>query len=183
MGEILANWDESDGSPYNYHLERPTFKYEEPTWRIVPYDQCRASYNNDKKGIKSIFVGNLRLWTLHLIENVEISTLITHSEEHLPYIDIEDENINVPLKVYLDYPFSVCVEAEIFPLRRKELYETEYHGYFPVGYLFWQVAKVYADIYKNHWEEVGVWGHGLSDLIVNGCEIYEDYSVMLVLSS
>lgn len=39
MGQILANWDESDGSPYEYHLDGLNFQVEEPTWQCVPYEE------------------------------------------------------------------------------------------------------------------------------------------------
>lgn len=185
MGQILANWDESDGSPYEYGSGGLIYQVEEPIWKCVPEEDCKFFYDGSKKELKSVLTGNLSLWTLHLIENVEITTLIhDHSEDCLSDIEIDEKSLTTPLKIYLNYPFSQTVEAVIQPLILKVVYDDErQHPFFPVGYLFWQIAKVYADIYKNHWKEVGVWGHDLSDLVANGCVIYEDYTARVILSS
>lgn len=184
MGQILANWDESDGSPYEYHLSAPRFKFGEPSWRTISYEEYKASL--EKKELKSLSVASLSLWTLHLIENVEITFLMSTCDEYFSkFIELEeDEPLEIPLRIHLNYPFGEIIEATIQPIQVVHSENEENHfKFFPIGYLCWQISKVYADIYKNHWKEVGVWGHGMSDLIIEYLIIREDYTVTLGMSS
>lgn len=182
----IVNWNPDRGSPYYYHLDLPEYRYKEPTWEILAEDHwvnSRLDIWHTKKVIARSTVEYSSIWSFHLINDVAITPLIRDVYGNT-IIMVDEFELDHVLTVYLDYPFASWIEVTISPLENKLPFNDDWlGGYFPVGYLFWQISKVYADIYKNHWEEAGVWGHGLSDLVFNGCDIYDDYSARLILSS
>lgn len=166
----LCNWNSEKGNPFDYdtcNCKSEDIISVDTEWEIVEKSEKKNSR------IKEISF-NHHLKTLSTI-NKEQSDLIQGTDNNglMKYVDKEID-ISKPVIVYLSYPFKKKVEVTIYPLLRTfngaEL-DSAYIGH--IGYYAWQIAKIYADIYKTHWEEVGIWGHGFSDLFLEGIEICE----------
>ena len=54
------------------------------------------------------------------------------------------------------------------------LHPPQLHGrqvHFWVGYIFWQLSQVYADLYQHHAKQVGIYQHKFTDLTFTSATI------------
>lgn len=176
----LCNWNSKKGNPFDYdtcNCKSEDIISVDTEWEIVEKSEQK------KKLIKEISF-NHHLKTLSTINQAQ-SDLIQGTDNNglIKYID-KELDINKPVIVYLNYPFKKTVKVTIYPLVRIfKGAKTDSTYISHIGYYAWQIAKIYADIYKNHWKEVGIWGHGFSDLFLEGIEIYEKNTFELHIGS
>lgn len=91
--------------------------------------------------------------------------------------------------VLIGYPLSNEVMIRIYPMARTPAYEgAETTMVMSVGYILWQVALAYRQIYTEDangtgpWDW-GVWGHTLTDLVFEGIEIFDDNFCVVLIGS
>lgn len=183
----LLNWDSEKGNPFDYEISNHHDTISEDTqWEII-------EGNKELKPIKTIR-SNIHLKLLASMDLKYISLLNGIDEdkkESITYLEMIDKrkliDIKKPIIVWFDYPFNKIIKATIYPLVRT--FDKDEHSGSKriildyIGYLMWQISRVYADIYKNHWESVGVWGHGFDDLYLEGLEICNGNEIGLMIGS
>jgi len=173
----LLNWNSTKGCPYEYEIS----KYKD----VISED---VKWAIEKEEISGKETG--RLWS-----NIHLKTLATMDLKHVGLLSmIEGEQLTnyfdekvidykKEITVWISYPFNTSVKIIIYPLFR--FFDKNSKG-IPLdylGYVAWQIAQVYAEVYKNHSEEVGIWGHGFSDLVLEGFNIYENNVIVPAIGS
>jgi hypothetical protein len=183
------NWSFEKGvSPYDYKtFGKSIYLFEEPVYEILYEDSFLFDYNFNKtygEAIQKISM-NHSIYNFHLLEKVEQSKLIFEYGVENPKLNIGDDinNQNLfddskPIITFITYPVQYLIETKIFPLK-----SNNYNAGFPLGYYSWQISKIYAEIFKNHWLEAGVWGHGLEDLYLESIELYKNNIVQISIGS
>ncbi|MDR3716787.1 MAG: hypothetical protein P4L51_28600 [Puia sp.] len=180
----FLNWDDSKSHPFDYRIHN----YQDVVsndfeWAIEPQPEeagkCLQSipYYLHLKTLATLQVEQIRLLSSDM-NWAEVETLL---EAHV--------QIQKPVSVWIDYPFEKSVKATLYPLVR--LFDLDQHASHKVGrvivsdfnYYAWQTALVYADIYKNHYKEVGVYMHGFDDLYLESLELFEDNVIRLGIGS
>ncbi|HHH49432.1 MAG TPA: hypothetical protein ENK52_00460 [Saprospiraceae bacterium] len=180
MTTQVVDWVQSKGAlPYYYHLNPFTETFLQPEFRILSDNESievKQYLQFDRKIVEKLEMCH-SVWQFHLINNLESTHLINdlNAKNSL-------EKLKQPITIYLTYPFTKVVELKLNPIIRKwKNGKTE--SFFSVGYIFWQVANVYASLYKNHWEEIGIKEHGLSDLYFEDCFIDSNGKASLFIGS
>ncbi|MFN7116115.1 MAG: hypothetical protein ACK4TA_04910 [Saprospiraceae bacterium] len=176
----LLNWTPDEGQPYYYPSDY--YLITEPTWKILKEDEANKVFDYFQQPRNLIDKIELNLtsyvWCFHLIEHVGITKTISDLKGRTYLEDFAD--LDFILTTYIDYPFhNGIVEVKILPIKYQYADSSE----FWVGYIFWQISKVYAEIYKNHWQEVGVYGHCFGDLAFSELIIDENYIAELIVES
>ena len=174
---FLLNWDTTKDNPYDYEMG---FGFEDKF--TPPTFQIANAENNEKTVQKIRFDLNLKaLSTIKLSQVTLISGMC--DSKMLLFFDEKYLDCSQPITVWLTYPFRHKVKATIYPWVRHFKNSGSERCMDYVGYLVWQIAIVYAEIYKNHVESVGVWGHGFSDLFLEGMNIKEGNIIELLIGS
>ncbi|MBI4929436.1 MAG: hypothetical protein HY841_01645 [Bacteroidetes bacterium] len=174
----LLNWNPTKGNPFDYQIHNYKDTISNDTeWKI------EKRTNTKEKPIKQIYffhhlktLASLNLKFIELLNGVDKGNIVTLLDKQ--YIDCTK-----PIVVWFTYPFSQNVKATIYPLVRtfdesKQQIISEH-----AGYLIWQIARVYAEIYQNHWESVGIYGHGFADLYLEGLEFFKNNEVELLMGA
>ena len=194
---ILYNWTpERDQSGYDYGRDR--IKYEYTPFKFEISEKGKNPYLKENEFIKEKYKGELvflsDMWTLHLIEKVEISDLINPvyfvdkaGSREADLLEILKQTWNLveekkPVKVKLSYPFERQIEQIINPLKLIKP-GAEEKLIMPFGYIVWQVGKLYGELYKNYEKEVVVYGHSLSDLQLSSLKIYSNNRIEIIVNS
>lgn len=198
MSGKLLNWEESKGEPYK--VPKVSFEVEKPTWRVVDEehaDRIRNIHKQEGFGFYRIFFPlPYYLYRVCRLKDVESTQLLiglryneNRSIEQVPELEFPeglDFNTQQPVRVYSSYPFDEMVEIEISPFtaffesRDGNSRRFQTHD---LGYLLWQIAKAYEEIYKDHWQTVGVWGHQFSDLAFGYIDLVDGNMILLNLES
>ena len=195
----LANWSpDKNESPYEYRSEYPKYEYTPYNFKILDDAEAERVFKEElieEKSRGEIFIC-LGLWDVHLIEEPRTSRLIRPTEYQDPngnkkfyYFEIlcKTDNIiseNQPIRAYATYPFHTVVEQIIFPLNLTTFWaELKTSKILPIGYIAWQISKLYSDLYKNFHRKAGVYGHSLSDLQLSSLKIYENNKMSIVVDS
>jgi len=146
---MLMNWNASDGSPYGDEVSEDNDRDALYEWKIV-----------DKKEDLQTVIEEYRFFN-HI---KTMATLNYNQSDLLGSGEYIDEYIDkkLPIIVDLTYPFSKVVRVKIQPMSQMIGKDTMYNA--NLGTIIWQISRAYADLYRNHWEEIGVWGHGFGDL-------------------
>jgi hypothetical protein len=115
----------------------------------------------------SIHVKTLATLTLHQAESV-VSGVDRDTGElcHL----LEARPLRITLTYPMEKPYVVSIGGETGETGERSLW---------LGGVLWHVAKGYEEVYKDP-EKYGVWGHGLSDLYLEGLIIDGDTAELLV---
>jgi len=177
----LLNWDTSKGSPFHSEKGYTDAIGKKAEWEII--DPLR----NEKKTKKKVIFKIESELNLELLSTLDLKhcPLISGISKNCEIINLNDDYVKSDKEIitWLDYPFNKTVKATIYPYVRtfKKSGTFTHLNYF--GYLAWQVAQIYADIYKNNWEEVGVWGHSFNDLFLEGMVFYPDNEIKLLIGS
>ena len=192
----LYNWNpQKNESPYLYGSQSLKYIYTPFQFKILDFEEeedfkKKALNAQKQKGVVLIYY---ELWDLQLIENIEVSFMLRPLFNHFAEGKFEDsyfQNRNDaetwidterPLEIYIEYPFAVPILLRVFPLEVSDYNSTR--KVFSYGYISWQIGKLYAELYKNYAEEVGVYGHGLSDLQLGALEVYEDNKIETSINS
>lgn len=164
----MINWLEEKGAlPYYYHQVPYSDNFEAPDFEVLSAEastQIKADLKGDRRIIEKVEMCH-SVWQFHLLESLESTHLITdlRGKERLKLRSKK-------LTVFLTYPFQRVVRVTLSPIcRRWKNDKIEY--FYTVGYLGWQIAKVYGELYRNHWQVVGIHDYGLSDLF------FEDFYI------
>lgn len=179
----LCNWNESKGNPYEYEGCGGKIKrlYKFGSFKIELTDKDRFG----GEVLNSIRVDN----NLKRVEKFEYE----HSQE---IIGIEEDgsmckfitelDMTKSISVIITYPFERNVLVTIEPssvVYTFEDGETNEHDINHLGFLVWQIAKVYGIIYRTMDKEVGIWGHGFSDLYLERIKILKDNKIDIGIGS
>lgn len=197
----MLNWQKGKGEPYkipeiNYEISFPEVK-------ILNEEELNNKYdffsNKDVKFFKINFPLSFYLWRVCKLKEIETLNLITgvHYRNNFTEFDFITDfddypgEIDVglefekPMYVYSSYPFEKMVEIRIKPIEATRVLKEKIQTYqeYNLGYILWQVSRVYEEIYKNRWEEIGVWGHIFSDLAFGSIKIYDENIIYVNLDS
>lgn len=166
----LLNWTPDKGSPYQ--IPRNRYVFDKAPWRILSKEEISKVsfyFGKERTILEDIRVNlDCYVWMFLLIDDPTVTKMISGVKGKT-----ELEFVTDVLTTYINYPMAETIEVKI-PLVKwsNSLFEEQW-----VGHLMWQVAKVYEELYKNHWKEVGVYGHDISDLAF-GNLIIDDNGVM-----
>lgn len=156
----LLNWDYSKGNPYHYDtfgINKLKITASKPEIKAIV---DRNSIELGKSIFEfEIFSLNIRRISELTIKQIELIFGITNNG----FIDNFDKfiNPNKEMIVHIDYPFTKTAIVEIpFMLVNDQVSPNT----FTVGYLLWQISRAYDEIFKKYWKELGLFGHGFSDL-------------------
>ena len=125
------------------------------------------------------FIGNVG--PSQIIEFVRAKKLGMTKEIEIDYRKTLFGNFNpeIPLICTITYPCKETV-FEIKPYVEKgNDFEMKY---FPVGYVAWQIARQYQEIYKNPHDNF-VWGHDLNDLQLGSITLEEGNVITIDVGS
>jgi len=175
-----TNWTKGQGVlPYFFRQDPFIEEYIEPEFKILTTNESlevKQYLKFERKFVQKLEMCH-SVWQFHLIENLATTNLIS---------DLNGKNeltdLTTPLTVYLTYPFTSVVSLKIYPISRKWK-NGKVERLFTVGYLFWQIARMYAKLYQTHWGEIGVYEFGLSDLHFEDCFIDDNGKVSLFIGS
>lgn len=171
-GGGLLNWNSNKGNPYDYACNadiEDKVSSKETEWKILTEEEYKKYESLGK--LKSIKC-NHHIKSLSFFDEDKAEQICgLNADENRLFFRFYDDKILDPsksIKVLLTYPFSKAVEVTIHPTTTRRKYlksgtERVFHKD-SFGFFLWKIALAYAEIYKEHWEEVGVWGHGFSDL-------------------
>ena len=177
---ITSNWQQEKGSlPYFFHTDPYVEEYIAPEFKILSENETaevKQYLKFDRKIVEKLEMCH-SVWQFHLIEQLSTTSLISdlNAKQELYHL-------TNPLTVFLTYPFTKTVAIKLYPISRKWKNGKVEHLY-SVGYLFWQIARIYAKLYKEHWEDVGICEYGLSDLCFEDCYIDDKGMVNLFMGS
>lgn len=185
----LCNWNESKGNPYEYEGCGGKIKnlYKFGSFKIELTDMV----NFNDKILNSIRVDN----NLKRVEKFEIEhthEIIGIEEDGSMYKFISSDELDMkkPISVIISYPFEKNVLVTIEPSSVVYTFEddenkssTNEHDINHLGFLVWQIAKVYGIIYRTMDKEVGIWGYGFSDLYLERIKILEGNKLELGIGS
>ena len=180
MTASTLDWIQDKGVvPYYFRIDPYSEDFENPEFRILTVNETLEvkQYLQLPREIVERLEMCHSIWQFQFINNLESTHLISDHQGKTVL-----RGFNGPLKVYLQYPFSRVVELTINPIcRRWNNGKTE--SFITVGYIFWQIAKTYAKIYKDQWREVGIQDFGLSDLYFEDCFIDDQGKASLFIGS
>jgi len=172
----LLNWTPEKGEPYKIPSER--FEFEKANWRILNSKEAKkvSKYFNTERKILEHLRVNLHcyIWTFLIIQDPTITRMISDTKGKT-----ELESIDKELTTYIDYPMNKTIEVKIPLLKWKNSGILEQC----VGHIMWQISKVYEEIYKDHWKEVGIYGHDIGDLAFGDMIIDENNVLELCIES
>lgn len=196
MKSILYNWSEDKGiNPFEYGLEWPQYESRDLCIEYINDEESKNLHENILYSPNCHKVGiYLEFRDLVFIQSPQVSNLIHATEiiclngdkilDHVEVIDKIDNIIDrtKPIIIYADYPLSSDVKITIYPMIMKYYNSNYYEGY-TIGYICWQVAIAYRLIFEKEYKEAGVWGHGLSDLMLSHLHIHENNIITLSIDS
>lgn len=173
MAKNLANWTPDDGPPFDPQRDLKFTPIGPPkaTYRILSDEKAEKVADQIDLTPRDTYPFTLEICSHDItrflfIDKWEVLALIGDMKNIFDLDDFTDT-----IYIYTDYPFSKMVEISIPPLESTYLDRTSY--FFTVGYILWEIAKVYEDIFSKKWEEVGVYGHKLSDLGIESIDFFE----------
>lgn len=192
----MANWNPGKGNPFDYSSMIVEQKFDMPEINIMDWDA-----DADMDALLPEIITNVN-FNVHLktvfetIKTPDQAFKLLQATEEKSYqkekyisgremIEAHDGSVSVkeavvsPIKVYLDYPFGKIAEIIINPYVDSN-YKKQRMDF---GYVIWQVSRVYAEIYKNRWEEFGIWGHAFEDLYLEIMEIRNDNVITMFIGS
>ncbi|MEL6925750.1 MAG: hypothetical protein AAFO94_17020 [Bacteroidota bacterium] len=180
MTASSINWKQGRGVlPYFFHQDPFKDEFIEPEFKILNTNETLEvkQYLKLQRNIVEKLEMCHSVWQFHLMDKLPTTHLISdlNGKQEL-------SKITTPLTVYLSYPFTKVVSVKLYPISRKWK-NGKVERLFTVGYLFWQIARVYAQIYQAHWGEAGVYDFGLSDLHFEDCYIDDQGKVSLFIGS
>lgn len=190
-----ANWNPTKGNPFDFSDTDNYITCDPPLIKIASKSICDAEdYEEVLPPIITTVKFNTHFKTAFeaikyphqskLIDAVEEKSY--EKEKYISGRDMimsPDGSIHVkktpvnPVTVYLDYPFNQIAEVTINP------YINDNEPFMDFGYLVWQISRAYADIYKNKWEEFGIWGHAFEDLWLEIMQIRENNIITIYVGS
>lgn len=195
----LYNWTpDKEEAAYTYGSEYPKYEYIPFEFRFLNDDE---SFNiTDKSLNKENYLGEVffftDIWDLHLVNNIRVTNLINPTSykgkgmrEIFNFLNIIEKTDNLlngdePVKVYSFYPFSIMIEQIINPINYTSyLAEIRTQKLITWGYIAWQVGKLYAELYQKYSDEVGVYGHSMSDLQLVGLKVFKENIITITVNS
>jgi hypothetical protein len=172
----LLNWNASKGNPFDYDtfgVKDLSFKNAEPHIEIIEH---RNIPNHGKKLAEySLF------YNIHLVNTLSYrqADLLLGYDGKLLFNDLHEIiDKDLPVELYLSYPFRKSARVVIQP----PMINDKNADYF-IGYILWQTANAYGKIFKDMWQEIGVFGHGFSDLSFCGLTVYQGNKVEIQVCS
>lgn len=149
---------------------------EDATWEI-----CQAPKNI--RSVIDIF-SNIHLKTLSSmdIKYTELLCGFDKNSNHLVSFTNQYIDCTQPTSVWFNYPFDASLKATIYPGVRMS---KDKRGIIVdhIGYFMWQIAQVFADIYKDKWKDVGIGEHTFEDLYLEGISICANNQMKLYIGS
>jgi len=173
MGQAL-DWTQEKGNPFDYKKTYEDFT-KDSEYKI-------KKEMPDVPKIMARIKMNIPLYSMHTIEELSHANLVHNMYEDSAKLD-KHLNAHDAITIYLDYPLGKIVEITSYAIRRTFEEQSERRYFFTVGQIAWEIAKIYADIYQNKWEKVGVWGHGLSDLHLEEIQIRDGNILTIYVGS
>lgn len=181
----LCNWMPGKGDPYTYSGCGMKSKKE---YSIGSIGIKITDTELEGKEIDTFKLSNnlKRLEGFEFEQTKEIASLNKNGQLSL-FFNETKLNTERPIDVVLSYPFEKMVLVTIQPTFTKTIWED---GGDPsitnakhIGHLAWQIAKAYGIIYRTMDNEVGIWGHGFSDLYLERITILEGNKIVVGIGS
>jgi len=169
-----------------YFVSEPTYEIlnqiEEKNLRVELWKK-----NGDINGIEFTFPV-FELWEILTIEHVEHANLISAIHNNfrseleesflINHFDVEyipekyRINETKDFHVYAEHPFIRTVKISIKPIVVKWVKSSRYIKYFTIGYILWQVIKVYKDIFLyNQKKLLGNNGYTFGQLVLGSLSL------------
>jgi hypothetical protein len=175
----LLNWNPTKGNPHEYEIS----KHSDIISVDAEWEMC------DHPGKFGKPLRHISMWNqLKKLSDfsIEQSEEIFGVEDGkmFKYIEnIRGFDVKKPVTVWLNYPLENSVKATIFPLVRKfdESDSTVILDH--IGYYALMVSCIYSDIYMNYWKDVGIYGHGFSDLVLEAMLFHKNNEIQLYVGS
>ena len=128
---------------------------------------------------------NLKIEMVASLTLDQANSILSVCSEDRCYSKWYEYDVPEVLSVTITYPLSTPATFFVKPLLLKtERKDGEVHEntFMTPGYLMWQVARAYSEIYDRH-EEFGIWGHSMGDLCFEYIAIDKHGSVDLGIGS
>jgi len=184
----LCNWNASKGDPYTYSgcgmksIRTPVIgdiKLE------ILGDEITEEYSEGEYSLK--FNNNLKRIESFEFEHTKEIACVDETGRLVLYPNTSQLDLTKPVSVVLSYPFSKFVKATINPSYTEIIWEDNPEPQrvdaTHIGCLVWQIAKAYGIIYKTMDNEVGIWGHGFSDLYLERITVLKDNKINIGIGS
>jgi hypothetical protein len=173
----LLNWTPDKGNPYDYSVFNAPKTYSFSDNKIIISEK---KLRKMKEKMRIRFNHRLALLATLTCEQAHLMHGI-YKNDGFNFLEKKELNYEKEVTLFLSYPFKKQIEVIINPMlitrKDKSIHNSN------IGYYAWQIANAYAEIYKNHWEEVGVWGHGFGDLFLEGIIIMEKNNLLVSIGS
>ena len=195
----FTNWTpDKDESPYSYGTEYPKYALKDFSWEIISEEE-RQEFTNEGK-LENEFVSEAwvlaEMWDLHLINQLRVTRLIkpvrylTKGGDFITdFIEIrekleDDLDDYQPITIYVTYPFNSLIELKIHPVSVTTFgAKIKTGNYYWIGYIAWQISKLYEEIFKNEYENVGLGPHCMADLQLASMRIHKNNIITLGINS